>query len=234
MEKRLSEVEDREIALTQQLLTQTAEIDALRATVARQEARIALLESTDYESNYKHATEPDVSDTDEVGQQELKHLESDWSDHKDIAEISTRILSQKRFVLSPPEIPVAFSAFLSIDLLNVSANQAIIFDNVLTNEGNGYHSHHGLFVAPQSGLYVFTVTIKHPTQSLPSHVDVVHDSKVIARLHCESNQYEQSSHSFIVNVKFGEEVYVINRNYNSEHFAGYMSSSFSGFLIWQS
>ena len=38
-------------------------------------------------------------------------------------------------------------------------NQDIVFDYVVTNIGSGYHGNHGLFVAPVSGVYVFSTTL---------------------------------------------------------------------------
>lgn len=35
-----------------------------------------------------------------------------------------------------------------------------MFDKVITDVGNTYHSHMGTFIAPKSGLYVFTWTIR--------------------------------------------------------------------------
>lgn len=61
---------------------------------------------------------------------------------------------------SVPVEPVAFYAYLSTHEAASSAIHHIIaFDKVITNVGNAYHPHTGTFIAPRSGLYIFTWTI---------------------------------------------------------------------------
>lgn len=56
--------------------------------------------------------------------------------------------------------PVAFYAYLSYhEAASSAVHHIIAFDKVLTNVGNAYHPHTGAFIAPRSGLYVFTWTI---------------------------------------------------------------------------
>lgn len=61
----------------------------------------------------------------------------------------------------PPVERFAFYAYLSTSAPASSATHYIIvFDKVVTNVGNAYHPHSGTFIAPSSGLYVFTWTIR--------------------------------------------------------------------------
>lgn len=55
---------------------------------------------------------------------------------------------------------VAFYAYLSTNIPASDAHRIIAFDKVVTNVGNAYHPHSGTFIAPRSGLYVFTWTIR--------------------------------------------------------------------------
>lgn len=41
-----------------------------------------------------------------------------------------------------------------------ATHHIIVFDQVVTNVRNGYHPHSGTFMAPRSGLYVFTWTFQ--------------------------------------------------------------------------
>ena len=50
---------------------------------------------------------------------------------------------------------VAFSATLTNSIPHVNQDQTIVFDDVLSNVGNGYHASHGIFTAPLPGIYVF-------------------------------------------------------------------------------
>ncbi|XP_052765609.1 cerebellin-1-like isoform X2 [Mya arenaria] len=203
--KRFEGMENREMDLRRQLQTQAKEMENMRATVADQQEKIIKLELACLAKDFQTSIIDD-------------------REHR----------SQKRFVFSPPEMPVAFSAFKNANLGSVNANQNIVFDSILINEGNGYHSNHGLFIAPQSGIYFFTITLLHPNQPTPVHAEVIRNGTVIARLHSESNQYEQTSQSLIANVNTGEEIYVVNRDYANEVYTTGLYSSFSGFLIWAS
>ncbi|XP_052774358.1 heavy metal-binding protein HIP-like [Mya arenaria] len=50
---------------------------------------------------------------------------------------------------------VAFSARLSKSIEDLQAWQTIVFDNVLTNNGNSYSEKAGIFKAPRKGIYGF-------------------------------------------------------------------------------
>ena len=54
---------------------------------------------------------------------------------------------------------VVFYANLLNDWQNPPIDRTIVFDNVLTNVGDGYNEFSGLFTAPSSGVYFFTWTI---------------------------------------------------------------------------
>ena len=133
-----------------------------------------------------------------------------------------------------PDVPVAFSAYRNI-AGTVGAGQSIVFDVVYVNQGNGYmyHQNHGLFIAPQSGIYVFLVSLMHSSQSKPGHHSIMKNGQIFARFHSESNQYEQTSQSVILNVNAGDEIYVRNDD-NDEYYGSGLYSSFSGFLPFQS
>ena len=54
----------------------------------------------------------------------------------------------------------AFFAVVAKDQLeHLGVNQNVIFERVITNLGNAYSPHHGVFIAPRSGLYLFSVSI---------------------------------------------------------------------------
>lgn len=59
-----------------------------------------------------------------------------------------------------PVESVAFYAYFSSNIPASSAYHILAFDKVITNVGNAYHPHSGSFLAPRSGLYVFTWTIR--------------------------------------------------------------------------
>lgn len=72
-------------------------------------------------------------------------------------------LNGRSFLLQPANVPVesvAFYAYFSSTIPASSVYHILAFDKVITNVGNAYHPHSGSFIAPRSGLYVFTWTIR--------------------------------------------------------------------------
>lgn len=58
-----------------------------------------------------------------------------------------------------PVTPVAFYAYMSANEAPPSNHFTLKFDVVKTNVGNAYNKHSGTFVAPETGVYVFTYTV---------------------------------------------------------------------------
>lgn len=68
-----------------------------------------------------------------------------------------------RLLIQPTSLPiesVAFYAYISSTVPASTPHHILVFDKVITDVGNAYHSHMGTFIAPNSGLYVFTWTIR--------------------------------------------------------------------------
>lgn len=55
---------------------------------------------------------------------------------------------------------VAFYAYMSSVIMNPSTRLVLVFDVVRTNIGNAYHASTGVFIVPESGVYVFTWTFR--------------------------------------------------------------------------
>ncbi|KAH3722226.1 hypothetical protein DPMN_065182 [Dreissena polymorpha] len=95
-------------------------------------------------------------------------------------DLSTVVLQSKhkRFVA---EGTVAFSAIKVANQEHVGFHQNIIFEQILTNEGGGYHQIHGVFIAPQSGVYVFSSAIMcAPNGEVFS--EMVHNGNLVTRI----------------------------------------------------
>ncbi|XP_069109615.1 heavy metal-binding protein HIP-like [Argopecten irradians] len=73
---------------------------------------------------------------------------------------------------------IGFSATLSSDVA-LGDNQIIVFDNVVTNNGNGYDFRLGQFTAPVTGLYAFSVTAMCVESETVINVAIMRDSQVI-------------------------------------------------------
>mgnify|MGYP003686389827 CR=1 FL=1 len=91
---------------------------------------------------------------------------------------------------------------------NLRAGQTVIFDEVLTNEGNGYDDKTGEFTCPVAGNYMFVVDT-HSYSSTWLHVYL--NKKAVASLHApHSVQYIQMSRTVILKLKEGDHVKVVN------------------------
>ena len=125
---------------------------------------------------------------------------------------------------------VAFFAKLSTNFLQATHNQTIVFDHVVTNQGNGYHSSHGIFTCTTPGLYVFSVTLT--TSSQYAHARLVKNTDEIAMLHM-SGHWEQSSHTAVIELKIGDLVSVVSHDSTVNiDYTGGDYSSFAGFLLY--
>ncbi|KAH3784878.1 hypothetical protein DPMN_162950 [Dreissena polymorpha] len=115
---------------------------------------------------------------------------------------------------------------------HVGLNQNIIFDKVITNEGGGYDALHGVFIAPQSGYYVFSSTAL-TTVNGEIHTAMVHNANIIAYIygHGDNGRHDQGSQTVVTWLNVGDEVDVQNKDYTDTSIFGSLYSSFSGYLF---
>ena len=125
---------------------------------------------------------------------------------------------------------VAFFASLTNDSLHLGINQDIAFDNAITNIGSAYNSHHGTFVAPVAGIYLFSVTVFIKDHTTWLHF--VKNNQIIAKLEMNELYNHQTSHTVILEMKVGDDVSVkntvTNRGVNGDRY-----SSFCGVLLFE-
>ncbi|XP_060567975.1 complement C1q tumor necrosis factor-related protein 3-like [Ruditapes philippinarum] len=126
------------------------------------------------------------------------------------------------------ESKVAFFATVTTQLEHLGKDQDIIFDHAVTNVGNGYLPHHGTFVAPVSGTYVFSVTLLHGEEETTYGHFVVNGS-IVAKLYLYS---QQTSQLIIVNLRKGDDVSVQNADLDRTFICS-QYCTFSGFLLYE-
>ena len=129
---------------------------------------------------------------------------------------------------------MAFYAQKSSDIpaTEVTANLVIVFDNVKTNAGNGYHPSTGVFMVPESGMYVFSWTFCTGNDQLVSTQLVVNNNEEgIIHLHPAAGSWITGTGVVVLHVNKGDDVYV--RIASSSHTGPIVSnihvkSSFTG------
>lgn len=132
---------------------------------------------------------------------------------------------------------VAFYAYVSSSIPASVAHRIIAFDTVITNGGNAYHPHMGTFIAPKSGLYVFTWTIRLYGQTYHTTGLVVNNNIVNALYFNPNDQMDGSvSSTAVVNVNQGDDVHVLIRTSSDYHNGDIKSysngrSSFAGWIL---
>lgn len=130
---------------------------------------------------------------------------------------------------------VAFYAYLSTDIPASISHHIIAFDTATTNVGNAYHPHSGTFIAPRSGLYVFTWTIRlymdyyHTTELLVNNnvVNWIYFSPA-------SNIDGSVSSTAVVQVNQGDDVLIrTGSSHHSGEIVGDVNgvSSFAGWIL---
>lgn len=117
----------------------------------------------------------------------------------------------------------------------MGAHQNIVFDNVVTNKGDAYNPHHGIFVAPVTGTYVFTPTIL-AYNNAEVWCDLVVNNVAVARTYARGtdNRHDQGSITAVVSLTAGDDVAVQStQNGDSIYGEPVSYTAFSGFLLAQ-
>lgn len=133
------------------------------------------------------------------------------------------------------EMTVAFSAALSKTMSLPGIHQNIVFDHVFTNIGNGYNAHHGVFLAPVSGTYVFFVTV-YATHNHDVWCQFVVNSIHKSTVYAESlnSAEDTSSQTIILQLQQGDDVAIqLIKNTTEIYGSPNLYSTFSGFLLKQ-
>lgn len=130
------------------------------------------------------------------------------------------------------EVAVAFSAGLSQHLLHVGDNQHIVFDHVITNVGNAYNPHSGLFIAPVSGIYVFSTSILS-YDGRNNWASIVVNNIPKSHIYMHDDRHAMSSHTLVFELSAGDDVGVQGHAGDAYQGENLPYTIFSGFLLQQ-
>jgi len=119
-----------------------------------------------------------------------------------------------------PELMVAFQATKISRQSSKGLNQNVQFERVSLNIGNGYHTQHGVFVVPKSGIYVMSVTTLHAMQSITVNGAILHKENIIAKLDGQCNTWKQASHTVLIQANVGDEIWVKNVELQTKTYTG--------------
>jgi len=135
--------------------------------------------------------------------------------------------------ISDPVSEVAFHVNLKYSTF-VEYLHPVRFDDVITNKGGAYDVKSGIFTAPVSGMYLFTMTVVCGNNSA-MHVGIMKGYTKLFSSLCNgrSNAQHQNGGSTIVHLNKDDRVNVALtfpvRGY--EEMYGHHMTSFSGYLL---
>lgn len=129
---------------------------------------------------------------------------------------------------------IAFYAYMAADTPSITIQYHLVFDVVKTNNGNGYHPSTGTFIAPVTGVYVFTWTIRETNNCHHSTQLMVNNAEIgIIYVHVDSNDMAGTG-VVVTHVNAGDDVYVrTHANWNNCYIVSNASgrSSFAGWKL---
>lgn len=149
--------------------------------------------------------------------------------------------------LLAPEVAhnsVAFYAYISNDFGGVGKHHVFVYDTEVTNQGNAYNKHTGVFTAPSTGLYAFCYTAfasgEHVAGETGNYgevsVQLVHNGAYKGSIYVdtETNWEEEMATGFaILMLQAGDDVVTMSKDVGqgSYHSNAIGRWSFSGFQI---
>ena len=129
--------------------------------------------------------------------------------------------------------PVAFFAKLSQDQTHLGNEQNVIFDQVETNIGQGYNPRIGAFVAPVSGIYVFSAEITTRNADTSYYGFFVNGRHTtVMFVNGRQSSWDSASQTIVVSLSKGDDVTVKHTDMDKS-VEGSNHSIFSGFLLPQ-
>lgn len=131
------------------------------------------------------------------------------------------------------ETVVAFSATINqAHVDSIGLHQNIVFSDVITNIGNAYNNHHGVFIAPVSGLYMFSATLlSSQNAELAAAIEINGTDAVRMFEKGADGRHGSASQTIIIKLRKGDDVSIQSVFSDSHSYWGDKYTSFSGVLL---
>ena len=132
---------------------------------------------------------------------------------------------------------VAFFAQMSskIPASEATGDHIIVFDVVKTNAGNGYHPSTGVFMVPESGIYVFSWSFSYSDRHYHSiQLMVNNNMESVFHLHTDDGDWLSGTGVAVLHVNKGDDVFVrisALRHYGDIHSDNFERSTFTGWKL---
>ena len=136
----------------------------------------------------------------------------------------------RRLLLGNAAQPIAFCAHMSKSSNNTYL-QAVVYDSVTVNAGQGYNKFSGIFQAPVTGIYHFTSTVMSKSGT-SVHVNIVKNGAPIAWNFADFEGWESGSTTVIVELEAGDSVWVRDED-TGNRYLEHFYNNFSGFLMYR-
>ena len=145
--------------------------------------------------------------------------------------VETQKQLQRLFYYVLQSIPAFFATLTSGNIGPNYAHDAIKFNDVSLNIGNGYNPSTGKFTAPVDGIYQISFSYLQQ-HGYATHVQLIKDGTVYTDLHANHKNYDQLSKTVLIQLKKSQTVWV--RLVKSSSYAvhgGSRYTTFAGYLI---
>ncbi|XP_063446080.1 heavy metal-binding protein HIP-like [Mytilus trossulus] len=173
-----------------------------------------------------------VADTDDGLKSGLAKLGLDASEIKKHNAKSGDLQNVKKQLAN--SVDISFSAKLGTSIADISPWNTVVFDKVITNNGNCYNTVNGIFTAPIAGTYYFSSTILTKKNSTVQMSLRVNEKDAMFIFACATNlTFSSATNSIIVKLNKDDKVKIIKYGpWGSHPFYIHQDwSTFTGFLL---